>query len=68
MDPRKNLLLALKAKAGLATPEELDVLENTPVVVGEGLAVFRTAASAEHWASRWEGITQDLFYPGPDDA
>jgi hypothetical protein len=69
MDPRKTLLLEMKRKAGLATPEDIHVLDNTPLIIGDGLAALRPSASVEDWHARWNGLqSQRAYTPGLDDA
>jgi hypothetical protein len=67
-DNRKTLLLEIKEKAGLATPEELDELENTPVIIGNGLVVPRRYRDDESWYRRWSGpVGPDGYATGQDD-
>lgn len=67
MDPRKTLLLELKQRAGLATPEELATLENIPLVAGNGLVTPRPSSTAEQWAARFAHVIAELLAPlGPD--
>ena len=46
-----NLLL-LKLAAGLASPEELNVLDNTLVITGGGLVTSPPPRSVENWQQR----------------
>lgn len=62
MEPRKALLIAMKQKAGLATPAEVAVLDNTPLVIGLGLVVPRPSPSLEHWLARWGGVEGPSAY------
>lgn len=68
MDARTTFLLEIKRKAGLATAAELEVLDNTPVILGDGLAMPRPCATVEDWQARWSGLQGPTAYaPGPHD-
>lgn len=56
-------LIALRAAAGVATPEEVRVLSETPRILGNGFVVPRPL-SPEQWVARWSGPR--LGYDVPD--
>jgi hypothetical protein len=57
MDQSKVILLEMKRVAGLATPEELQTLENTPVFAGSGtgwLVTPRPSSNGDDWHRRYD--------------
>jgi hypothetical protein len=56
MDERQRALLELKRRAGLATPDEIRVLDSAWVCRGEtgGLVVPPTPATIEQWMANAE--------------
>jgi hypothetical protein len=65
MDNRKLLLIEMKKAAGLATPDEIAVYENTPVIAGNGLVTYHSADPAS-WLRRWEGVLVGPHALSPD--
>jgi hypothetical protein len=68
VNPRKASLIELKKKAGLATPAEIDALDNAPVVSGDdgSLVTPRPARDAASWAARWDRVPgHDLYAANP---
>lgn len=60
---RSSDLIALRAAAGVATPDEMRMLSETTLILGNGLAV-RRPLSLEQWVARWRGPR--LGYDVPD--
>lgn len=54
MDKRKAILLEMKRTAGLASAEEIRVLESMQVVTGNGLVTPRPSRDAAEWLRRFE--------------
>jgi len=65
MDERKARLIELKKACGLARPDEIEALANTPVVTGAGLVAPRPVTMAE-WCKRWDGALRGPNALTPD--
>lgn len=61
IDKRRATLLEMKRTAGLASADEIRVLDNMPVVLGKGLVVPRAARTPEEWLRRFGDITVPLW-------
>jgi hypothetical protein len=57
--------VGLRVAAGVATPEEVRVLSESPRVVGNGLVVY-PPLSPEQWAAKYGGDRAVGYEPPPD--
>jgi len=61
MDSRRALLIEMKRKAGLATPEECAEYDNAIIIIGEGLAVRRPAQDSDAFEARYGGLRHEMI-------
>lgn len=66
MDQRKSLLIEIKRKAGLATPDECAEYDNAWVIIGEGLAIRRPARDDATFQARYGHLEHELFVSEED--